>query len=891
MKRIIAFLLVAALCIAALPIATFASENQFAYTDDDIEELYYDYEYLSGMIESIFYSDERLAYWKYANDMEDNEKATWLIEKANTILGEEPDKKYYTQILTNMIATFEYDMADQIEKQGQYDNMKNIAEYGFDLLDIGATVVGLETTDEAIGKVLSVASDGIDLVLDNADEIKYYELAIRNYAKAENFLRAVNEYSGNKTLSDAAYELRTVNEFLFKERIECISAVVENTGVFAAKNFLSDFSFAILKKVDEYKTDSLVKDYVDYGEKAYRALDGLVSTGQAVFKTVMMGGDLLFGTTNTFRRHNEMLTMVDIAEALIAANNDVTVSKNASAEAVYSNIRTKCEYYKMLLAVHLRGEYLIYSLNYNDAGVLSQISKLIDKTFKAEGQTIQRWYEDQADNCEEYYNRVNAIFERLIRQKYVVHNGFELHDGFIVEIEQLDTVPEGYIGVYNFDDFKKIADSCPSNAFITSISTGETELNTAKYILMNDIDFPADYDSAGAFYGVLDGNGYTMWNLSKPLFIYVGNATIKNLGLEINYTIDTEDKGHTFGTIASYHNDFNNRNGVYINNCFVKGNVDITCRSGDFGGFIGSGSGITVSNCYNEANINVKTRQGGTLGGISGDDATISNCYNTGSLSLYATCEYTLNPEMIDVRVGGIQGENYSDTLINCYNTGEISAETPIGCHVYCGGIVGFNVGSHESTHIANCYNVGKVTNEWAEAYDTTKEYGGTFTPSYSSGGIVGGSGYNLYLQKCWNGGIISGEHFVGGIIGSANMSKNDSITDCYNVGSVSAVQYAGGILGKDFSSTGISRSYNAGVISGAANCGAIAGAIINGESNLVSCYYVDNGVGTTSGGINYSGAKPLTTAQMADVNSFEGFDFVDTWKLREDDTMPQLKQ
>ncbi len=891
MKRFIAFLLAALLCIAALPTAVFASEKQFVYTEDDIEELYYDFEYLSGMVESIFHSDEGLAYWKYTNDMEGQKVAGWLIDKANTILGEKVDKKYYTQILTNMIAMFEYDMADQIETQGQFDKMKNIAEYGFDLLDIGATVVGLEDERETIGKVLSVASDGIKLALDTANEIKYYELAIQNYAKAENFLRAVNEYSDNETLSDAAYELRTVNELLFKERVECISATAENIGVFTAKNFLSDFSFAIMKNIDEYKTDAIVKDYVDYGEKAYKALDGLISTGKAVFKTVMMGGDLLFGTTNTFRRHNEMLAMVDIAEALIAANDDVVVSKDASAEAVYSNIRTKCEYYKMLLATHLRGEYLIYSLNYNDAGVLSQITKWADEYFKDEDQTIKRWYEDQADYCEEYYTKVNDLFDRLLQQKYVVHNGFELHDGFITEIEQLDTVPDGYIGVYTFADFKQIADSCPSDAFITSIYDQETEFNTAKYILMNDITCPAEYDTAGAFYGVLDGNGYTMHNLSKPLFGYVGNATIKNLGLEISYTIDTEDKEYYFGAIASCPNGFNNENGVYIDNCFVKGNVDITCRSGAFGGFLGSGDGASITNSYNEANINVKTRQGGSLGGICGNGASITNCYNTGSLSLYATCKNTINPETIDVQVGGIQGYNYSDAIRNCYNTGSISVETAIGCHVYSGGIIGFNYGSYHNTYIENCYNVGRVTNEWAEAYDTDKEYGGVFTPSYSAGGIVGYSGYNLYINKCWNGGTISGEHFVGGIIGGTYTKEEDSITNCYNIGSVSAVQYAGGIVGMDFASTGIVCSYNAGIVSGATNCGAIAGTIKNGEENLVSCYYIDNGTGATSAGINYSGVKKLTSAQMADVNSFEGFDFVETWKLREDDTMPLLKQ
>ncbi|MBQ7324638.1 MAG: hypothetical protein IJW98_02745 [Clostridia bacterium] len=891
LKRIIAVLLVAVLCFAAIPFSAFAASTQFAYTDEDIEDLYYDYEYLAGMLEGIFYSDKGIAYWKYANEMEDKKVASWLIDKANTILGESPDEKYYTKILTNMIAMFEYDMADQVEQQGQYDNMKNVAEYGLDLLDIGATVVGLEDTGEKIGKVLSLASDGIDLVLDTANKIKYYELTIQNYAKAEKFLAAVNEYSENKALSEAAHELRTVNELLLKERVKCISDMGGNVGMFSAKNFLSDFSFSILKKVDAYQSDPLVKDYVDYGEQAYKAIDRLISTGKAVFKTVMLGGDLLFGTTNTFRRHNEMMTMADIAEALIAANNAVKVDKNASAEAIYSNIHTKCEYYKMLLSVHLRGEHLIYSLNSNDAGVLSQISKWVDEYCKDEDKTIKKWYDGQAKSCEEYYNKVKDLFVRLMQQKYVVHNGFELHDGFICEIERKKTVPEGYIGVYSFADFKQIADSCPSDAHITSIYTQATEANTAKYILMNDITLPADYDMTGTFYGVLDGNGYTMSGLNKPLFRYIGNATVKNLGLEISCTIDAEDNELNFGAIARCPNSFHNKNNVYIDNCFVKGNVTLSCRSGSFGGLLGIGDGAYLTNCYNEADIDVKTRQTAALGGICGEDGAITNCFNTGSLSLYTTCENTFNPETVEAVVGGIKGYNFADSIRNCYNTGSISAETAIGCRVRTGGIIGYNYGSASNAYVENCYNLGRVTNEWADAYDPSEEYGGAFKPSYSSGGIVGYTGYNLYINKCWNGGTISGEHFVGGIIGGSGGSEPDSITNCYNIGAISAVQYAGGIVGKDFHTTGIVCSYNAGVISGALHCGSIVGFIQNDEENLVSCYYVEGGAGATASGISYPGAKAITTAQLAVAATFEGFDFIDTWKLRDDDSMPQLKQ
>ena len=888
MKRFISLLLALLLLSSLLIVPVTAQNAKFIYSSDDIEELYYDFEYVSGMVEDLFGKSDALAYWKYAEDMENKKLGSWLIDMSNKIIGEEPDEKYYTEILTNMIALFEYDLAEQIENQGQFDKMKNIKEYGLDIMDIGATVIGLDDEFEEITEVISVAADSVNLLVDNIKHIKYYELSIRNYANAENFLKAVNENSENEQLSKAAGNLRKANELLLKERFDYISETVGSTGSFVADTFFSDMSFALLKNTDAYKTDEFVKDFVGFGESAYSAIDRIVSTGEAVFKAVMLGGDVLFGTTNTFRRHNEMEAMADIAKAIIKEYEKINVSKNSTPESLYGAIRRKSEYYKMLIATHLRGEYLIYSLNYNDAGVLSEVTKFLDSKVEEE-QSIKKWYNTQVEYCEKYYTMVNDIFERLTRNKFVVEGGFELHDGFIVEIEQKDSVPEGYIGVYSYDDFKKIADSCPSDAFITSIYDVETEFNTAKYILMNDITLPADFDSAGAFYGVFDGNGYTISGLNKSLFLTIGKATIKNLGLEISHTIDTNDTEYSFGAVAKTLNPFNNGDGSYIDNCFVKGSINIVCRSGYFGGLIGTADEIEITNSYNEADITVTTRQTGKVGGICGDGAAITNCYNTGDISLHTTCEMTMNVFSIDAYVGGIQGYNYAQNITNCYNTGAVKVSANGECWVASGGIVGYNYGAYYGARIENCYNIGRVSCEWTQDYDATKEYGYALGASYLSGGIVGFTGENLKINRCYNIGDVVGEHFVGGIAGGVSDYSDDSITNSYNMGNVTAVQFAGGLVGKDFYSLGIQNCYNMGSVSGATS-GSLAGEIKNGEENLVNCYYLDTTAPATSAGINYTGVTEFTSEELGKIETFEGFDFVEIWKLRENDTQPLLK-
>ncbi len=885
MKRWIAILLTAVLCVASLPLSVFAADSGYLYSDDETEELYYQFEYVSHMVESMFGTDAGLAYWKYVNDMAGKKTESWLIGIANKIIGEEPDKQYYTKILTNMIAMYEYDLAQQIESQGQFDNLKNIKDYGMDLVDVGATVIGLDDQVEDVAKAIKAVAGQLKVAVDTLEEVKLYEMTIRNYAKADNFLRAICEHSDNPLLKEAASDLLGANELLFKTRMEHAASIEKNAGTFAAKTYLADFSFSILKNIDEYKTDSIIKEYVDFGESSYQAIDQLLNKSEAVFKAVMMEGDILFGTTNTFRRHNEMAAMADISEALVAAYSDIRVSKNDPPEVMLGNIRAKCEYYKMLLSTHVRGEYLIYRLTYNNAGVLSHITKWKDNYLSDKDQPIRDWYYGQVDYCETYYAMVDSIFQCLGVEQPVVYEGFELHDGFIKEVKQLDTVPEGYIGIYTFEDFNRIAESCPSDSFISSTEHQETAENTAKYILMNDITFPAEYDNAAAFYGELDGNGYTMYNLSKPLFSRIGSANIRNLGMTVNCTAENNEYYFYYGTVARTVMDWNNDGGVQIDNCFVKGSVDITCESGYVGGFLGGG-GAEITNCYNEADMTVRPRNTCKLGGIASRYAEVSNCFNAGELRVESPRLIDFIPSDITAYVGGIQADISNQYIRNCYNTGNISVNPMAACEGYSGGIVGYIMGGYSDTYISDCYNLGNITNEWTGRYDRD----GYIKYSHCSGGIAGYSRYDVYFERCWNGGEIVDEYHSGGLIGYLYSDSPETVTNCYNIGFVSATDYAGGIVGEGVLRCGIVNCYNAGSVRGGIYGGAIAGSLSRADTYIKDCYYLDNGLLPTYDGSGSAGAKALTAEQMKDPSSFVGFDFFKTWKLRDDDTMPVLK-
>jgi len=888
-KRLFSVVLALLMCVTVLPMSVFADSGEILYSDEDIEELFYEFEYLSDMIEPMFGNKEGIAYWKYARDMEAKKAMSALIDASCAILGETADKEYYTEVLVNMIALMEHDMSQQIEKQGQLDNLKTGADYAYSVFDIGLTVAGLDDEAKKVTDTLKAVVGGGELIFNSRAHLKYYENIVRNYTTAENFLSAVNEYSDNELLSEAASELLSANELLFKERLEVASSISGDTVTYLAKNFLDDFGFGLLKGLKEYKNDQAIKNYVDFGEKAYNVLDGLISTGEAVFKTMLLGGDVLFGTTNTFKRHVEMETMADIAEALVAAYEDVAVTTSMPSSTLYGNIRKKCDIYKMLLTTHARGEYLIYSLKTKDGGLLSVLSNWVDEYLKDEDSTVKKWYDNQTDYFEDYYGQIDALFAILSKQKFVVHKGFELHDGFIVEIEQKTEVPEGYVGIYSYADFAKIAESCPEDTTFTSLRIHDNEVNTANYILMNDITFPAEYQSAGAFYGTLDGNGYTMYGVSKPLFLYA-TAMVHNLGIEVNYTTADYKKESSYGAIARYQMGWA-KGDLIIDNCFVKGSISVHADSGKFGALVGDGDDVVITNCYSEADIDVKTRQSSYVGGICGNNASVQNCFNTGDISLYTTGENTLQVSSMDVHAGGILGYNATFNVVNCYNTGDVDIDVPMGFHVYAGGIVGFSYGLRSNTRIISCYNTGDISVDWQAAYDTSEDYLYALDPKFGAGGILGGAGENHYIEKCYNTGSVSGELFTGGIVGMLGDSYYGSeISDCFNLGAVSGVMYVGGFLGFGGKGIKISRSYSYCTVSGGMHMGVIAAELKDAEESLTDCYY-QSGYAATPLGVMYSGAQPLTEEQMADRASYEGFDFRGVWRFREGDTLPTLKQ
>ena len=295
--------------------------------------------------------------------------------------------------------------------------------------------------------------------------------------------------------------------------------------------------------------------------------------------------------------------------------------------------------------------------------------------------------------------------------------------GFIQQINRLseqEAIDQGYTVIKTAQDLDNIRNDLDG-----------------KYILMNDIDLSSysnwdpigeiDYDAGTGqiFTGTLDGNGYTISNLTinRPdedgvgLFGTIGDPStmtggdIKNLGLE-NFKIS----GQAYvGALASF--SFGT-----ITNCHVTGDfasVEYT------GGLVGDNSG-TISNSF----FIGKVASDGYVGGLAGvNNGTISSSFVIGNVIGFERVGGLVGENWggmisgsfatVDVTgkyfVGGLSGHNADGTIVNSYAKGSIAGNSDIG------GLVGWNQGtisnSYTSTLVKGVTNVGGLVGNNSEMW------------------------------------------------------------------------------------------------------------------------------------------------------------------------------
>lgn len=403
-KRVISFSIAVILCVMASYVSISAKQTDIQYTGAQIEKIHMKYTNLETMLNGVFGNDTGIGYWSCVNKMNQNKFISGSIDMASKMIGEYPDKKKFAEIIVNLIAMQEGELAEQVENQSRFDDLKTETDYALDLVDMASSFCG-----DNIAPIVDAATGGKDTLIKSLDQAKYYEMSIQDYSNANGLLYAISHYATNKELREVASSLINANKTLLQKRLEYISDASATLGEYEAEFFVGNLGFELLKTADLYKTDETVKWFVDCGTGLANKILDAYSLGSFAFKATMFAGDIGFGTTNTFNRYQEMKTVADIAESLVKAINETDLNDKQLTNKTLPDIQKQCNYYKMLIVAHTRGEYLIYQLVSKDAGVLSELKTLFE-TFGDPNETTESWYKGQNDVMIKNYDEINGIF-------------------------------------------------------------------------------------------------------------------------------------------------------------------------------------------------------------------------------------------------------------------------------------------------------------------------------------------------------------------------------------------------------------------------------------------------------------------------------------------------
>lgn len=369
------------------------------------------------------------------------------------------------------------------------------------------------------------------------------------------------------------------------------------------------------------------------------------------------------------------------------------------------------------------------------------------------------------------------------------------------------------------------------------------------YILANDIDLdnasfnrPVFFDES-AFTGILNGNGYSVYNFSVNytagygstgmLFQSLGaNAIVENLTIgtaaaPVSYTL-TGSNVTSAGVLAGVtKTDMTNDNTVTVSNVDIYCNISFAYAKAEgvnIGGFIGrthTAGNVDIIDSSFTGSISVadaaavsgyNTRAGGFVGFCqSGGTLDIEDSVNNAAIDItkreslsssnysYAggfvgrfegNCNFTNcinNGNIIsDKASGGIAASGINDAIFtSCVNTGNVTSD------LHSGGILGMAYFGNTSTKVFefdSCVNHGDVSA--VSATDSTRKT--------RAGGILGVTNSGIYkIDGCGNTGNISASGVsndtlcASGIVGNmgwiTDATNSSYVTNCYSTGTIAS--------------------------------------------------------------------------------------------------------
>ena len=380
--------------------------------------------------DSLYFTSPELYSYEnvLTNIRENNAAAAWFADNiGSNALKQKADDDNYIRILLMLIVMQSQGFSQAGKTLSDYDTLKAFPQYTEDFVKIGLDVVtmGELSTVEEIGFSLVDAGDGIvNVTIDSLAEYEMYRDAADNYNNAYLLLNTIRKNTDDKELQKAVDRILPLiteaRNLIFGGDIG--SFMIDTTAeAFKSGLFVNTLIAFMEESGDEFAEDMLpfVKGMKNVVTNAF--IPGY-SIAKVVYKSIILSGDLVFGTTNTYNRYAEMKCLSTIADALrtqISSYGYIPAYEKGSIKGAQKAVPLMQFY---LLAC-MRGEYCAEELVLNDGGFLTFSLGAGDNPSRTE---IEKWFDTKNEVLSEIYGDVdrilctgNEIYYRYLEQEII----------------------------------------------------------------------------------------------------------------------------------------------------------------------------------------------------------------------------------------------------------------------------------------------------------------------------------------------------------------------------------------------------------------------------------------------------------------------------------------
>ncbi|MHC4157909.1 MAG: GLUG motif-containing protein [Planctomycetota bacterium] len=220
--------------------------------------------------------------------------------------------------------------------------------------------------------------------------------------------------------------------------------------------------------------------------------------------------------------------------------------------------------------------------------------------------------------------------------------------------------------------------------------------------------------------------------------------------------------------------------------------------------------------------------------------------------------------------VGSLVGRLVDGQVENCRAENVMVTGSGVGLTGAMGGLVG-GLGTYG--RIVNCSTSGVVSGNFYVGGLVGHSYG-EINLSHSScfvtvlsgdyaGGLAGATGINN-VSECYSTGAVEGDEYVGGLIGYAD----NNIISCYSTANVTGTNRVGGLVGHKWRGLIMSDCYAQGSVAGTSYVGGLVGELRYGDVMRAYSTGPVTGENNAGGLVGYKYSTPTVTSSFWDIDS-----------------------